>query len=121
MFGGYDVQTKSAFCVEVPNRQGSTLMPLIRQFVLPGSTIHTDSAPVYNQLTSWGYIHKKFNHFVGEFVNRSSVATTNHVEAMWSRAKRDHKNQNGTHRTTLQSHLWDLYGVINKKTVLIDL
>lgn len=107
IFGGYDVLLKKSFIVAVPNRRRETLFPIIRRFVLPGSIVVTDSAIVYNSINDLGMLHYKVNHKIGEFVSREHGFTTNHVESLWSRCKRIHKFRNGTHRTTLDSHLFE--------------
>ena len=42
IFGGYDRETKKGFLVPVPDRSASTLLSVIRQYILPGSIIYSD-------------------------------------------------------------------------------
>ena len=41
-FGGIDTQTKAGFMVPVDRRDAATLLPIIQQFILPGTTIVSD-------------------------------------------------------------------------------
>lgn len=105
VFGIYEVSSKKCVVVEIPDRKRETLFPIIFKHVLLGTRIFTDSAPVYNTLSSHDYFHYTCNHSIGEFVNPENGATTNHVEAMWQRCKNSSKIRFGTHRSTLGSHL----------------
>ncbi|ESO11399.1 hypothetical protein HELRODRAFT_145646, partial [Helobdella robusta] len=51
VFGGVDNLTKEAFLVEVPQRDIATLMPIIQQHILPGTSIWSDRWSAYNNLT----------------------------------------------------------------------
>ena len=79
----------NCFMVECPNdrRDHHTLIPLIKQFVLPGTTIITDGWAAYLPLPHHGYTHLDVNHSV-EFVNHATGAHTNTVEGSWYHAKR---------------------------------
>jgi hypothetical protein len=107
VFGGYDQLSKEGFLCTVPNRTRNTLLPIIREHILPGTTIVSDEARVYSSLCNEGYLHQTVNHSIGQWVNVATGATTNHVEAFWGRAKDGNKARKGTHRTTLESHLAD--------------
>ena len=66
IFGGYDPATKEGFLLPVPRQNATTLMPLIIQWVRPGTEIWSDM---------W--------------------VTTNHVAAMWQQAKAKFKSMFG--------------------------
>jgi transposase len=55
-----------ANCVFIPcpnnDRSAASLLPLIVQNVLPGTTIYTDMWRSYNQLETMGFIHGTVNH-----------------------------------------------------------
>ena len=55
IFGGYDAVEKKGFLVPVPARDAGTVLPLVQQWVMPGSIIHSDMWQVYNQLGTHGY------------------------------------------------------------------
>ncbi|GFR59130.1 hypothetical protein ElyMa_000049100 [Elysia marginata] len=42
VFGGIDNQTKEGFLVLVPQRDAATLLPILQQYVLPGTTVMSD-------------------------------------------------------------------------------
>ncbi len=54
IFGGYDTTTKLGFLHEVDDRSASTLLPLIKKYILPGTTIHSDSWPSYRRVRHIG-------------------------------------------------------------------
>ena len=62
IFGGYDPVDKKGFLVPVPKRDAATLLPIVQQWVLPGTTIHSDMWQAYNQFGNMGYPHGTVNH-----------------------------------------------------------
>jgi IS1 family transposase len=87
IFAMYDLGLKRGYAVHVENRSAEVLLPIIQRWVAPGSTIHSDQWAAYRTLSSLGYHHVAINHRE-IFVDPESGATTNHVEAFWSRIKR---------------------------------
>lgn len=83
------------FLQRVENRTAETLLPLIQQWVVPGARIHSDCWAAYNGLAQLGYRHETVNHREN-FRDPITGATTNHVEAFWSRIKRDFKSVLGS-------------------------
>ena len=80
IFGGYDLVAKKGFLVIVPRRDAVTLLPLVQQWVLPGTMVYSDMWQAYNQLGALGYGHGTVNHTL-HFVDPATGVTTNHVEA----------------------------------------
>ncbi|CAF1169702.1 unnamed protein product [Rotaria sordida] len=69
VFGGIDRDTRECFAVLVGRRDPPTLIPLIHQFILPGTTIYSDRWPAYNLINNeiYGpkrYIRQTVNHSV---------------------------------------------------------
>lgn len=65
----------------------STLADFIRQYVEPGSLVHTDEFSAYGWLDSSEYAHRSINH--GKtYVRRKGNVHTNGVENIWSLFKR---------------------------------
>jgi len=91
IFGGYDAVEKKGFLVPVPARDAGTLLPIVQQWVMPGSIIHSDMWQVYNKLGTLGYEHETVNRSLF-FVDPVTGVHTNHVEAMWQRAKNKFKS-----------------------------
>ena len=104
VFGGIDTTTHEGFLVAVPQRDAATLLPILQQYVRPGTTVISDFWAAYNTIGNIGYQHLTVNHSVN-FVDPVTHATTNHVESMWGRAKQRNKRECGTHRSLLTSYL----------------
>jgi len=75
-----NVQTKI-----VPANDGKTLKPIIRQGLIEGTTIITDTAGAYKDL-SLTFHHEVVNHGRGEYVR--GEFHTNSIEGFWSQLKR---------------------------------
>ena len=70
----------------------TTLMPIIEQYMLPGTTIISDLWKAYANVGNMGNQHLTVNHSVN-FVDPLIMATTNHVERMKCEAKRRNKRE----------------------------
>ena len=64
VFRGYGVQSKLGFLVAVPRRNAETLLPIIQQYVRPGTTVCSDLWRAYNTVGNLGYQHLTVNHAV---------------------------------------------------------
>lgn len=104
VFGGYDPAEKEGFLVTVPNRNAETLLPIIKKYILPGTTVVSDCWRAYNRVGSEGFSHLTVNHSL-HFVDPITKATTNHVERMWKEAKQRNKRECGTNRELLETYL----------------
>jgi transposase-like protein len=89
----------------VSSRQARHVIPEVRNWVLPGSKVATDSAIVFNMLDV-GFKHAVVDHSKKEWV-RGDVHT-NTIEGFWGVLKR---GINGTYvwvsRKHLQKYLWE--------------
>ena len=88
------MEEKKGFLIPVPQRDAATLIPIIQQWILPGTIIHSDMWAAYNQLINPGFNHQTLNHTY-HFVDPQTGAHTNLVEAMWMRAKNTFKAHHG--------------------------
>lgn len=105
VFGGYDPTEKEGFLVSVPNRNAETLLPLIKKYILPGSTVVSDCWKEYSKGGGEGYRDLTANHQV-HFVDAQTKSTPTHVVAvMWKAAKQRHKIECGTKRELLDTYL----------------
>ena len=80
VFGGIERETKNCFLTSVEDRSADTLVPIIKQHVLPGTIIISDCWKAYSRLTEEGYVHQTVNHSK-EFVNRETGAHINTIES----------------------------------------
>ena len=104
--GGIDRDTRECFAITVGRRDALTLLPIIQQFILPGTTILSDQWAAYNNITSCpeGYQHQTVNHSL-HFVDPQTHAHTQNIENMWMCIKRKKKQQMGQHSGLLATHL----------------
>lgn len=107
VFGGYDVEDKVGFLVAVPKRDKKTLESVIKNYILPGTTVVSDMWRAYNgipHISNYEFRHLTVNH-KEHFTDPITGATTNHIEAMWSAFKRRRITNFGRNRDLLNSHL----------------
>jgi hypothetical protein len=87
VFGGVErTPERRCFAVPVLRRDAATLIPLIRRFIRPGSTIISDLCGAYNFIPN-DYQRLTVNHSL-HFVDPITLAHTNHIEATWNSMKR---------------------------------
>jgi transposase len=90
----------------VPDARAVTLMPLIRQYVLPDSMVFTDEWHAYWGLGKIGYRHQRINHSQRIYV--AGNVHTNTIEGFFGHFKTDVR---GTHHSI--SRRW-LQGYLNE-------
>ena len=88
VFGGIerDSEPPRCFFVTVMDRSADTLIPIIKHWILPGTTIYSDCWRSYSTLASEGYLHATVNHSV-KFKSESGTQTNN-IESRWNAAKK---------------------------------
>ena len=118
VFGGYDRQDKIGFLVFVNDRTKETLLPMIRKYIKPGTTIYSDCWAAYSGIRDLNvqppYEHFTVNHR-HNFVDPITQVHTNTVECYWKNAKRKFKTMMGIQSSMVESHLdefmWsEIYG-----------
>lgn len=91
----------------VPDRKAQTLLPLISSVCLSGTVIYSDEWAAYRNIQSrLGFNHLTVNHSEN-FVNPADQTHTQHVEAFWSRIKKQIKYMGGVRRDNMQGWLDD--------------
>jgi transposase-like protein len=73
----------------VENAAGASLLPKIREYVMPKSTVFTDEHPSYHgvpHIKERGYLHRRINHSAKVYV--MGDIHTNTIEGFWSLVKR---------------------------------
>jgi len=78
----------------------TSLLPIIREGVLPKATVYTDEALAYNGLTHHGYEHRRVHHASRVYV--VGDVHTNTIEGFWSLLKR---GLNGVYHAVSEKHL----------------
>ena len=87
VFGGIERETKLCFFQTVENRTADTLVSIIKDNILPGTTIISDCWKAYDSLSKEGFNHLKVNHSVN-FVDPDSGSHTNTIESTWRALKK---------------------------------
>lgn len=91
VFDRYAPTSGGVFLELVPDRSASTLLPLVRKYVVPGSTIITDKWKSYCGISKMEveprYLHQEVDHSKN-FVDPKTGACTNRIEAMWNSCKK---------------------------------
>ena len=98
IFGGYDRESKKGFLIPVPDRTASTLLAVIREYILPGAIIYSDQWAAYSGITDlegMNYTHHTVCHD-RNFVDPETGVHTNGIEGLWSRAKSKIKAMHGS-------------------------
>ena len=74
--------------VKADNIKAATLTSIVREHVLPRSTVYTDELASYNRLGAMGYQHKRVHHASRVYVTGEGEIHTNTIEGFWSLLKR---------------------------------
>ncbi len=98
-----DVTTKKCVLKLVQNRKARTLVPIITQYCVPNSEIHSDEAQMYANLNDIGFVHRTVCH-TDNFVGQNGVHTNN-IESFWGHLKRHFRSMNGTNYWMLSLHV----------------
>ena len=83
------------YTVVVDNAKSDTLMPVIKQKIMPDSIVYTDSLSSYDKPDVSGFIHYRTNH------SKEFADCQNHINGIgnfWNRAKRVLRKYNGIDR-----------------------
>ena len=111
MFGGIGRGSVKAFLVEVDNRSAAKLLPIIQQYILPGTTVLSDDWRSYSHVPSLGMSHQTVNRSI-HFVDPSTGVHTQGIESTWAATKRMMRKKrvtgtsNSLFLTYLQEFLW---------------
>ena len=86
--GGIDRTTKKAFVVHAEKRDAETLLPILRQYIRPGTTVITDGWSAYRRLSEGGELqHRVVNHSLNFVSPEDPTVYTQTVERMWRSLK----------------------------------
>ena len=84
----------------VDNAKRTTVEPIIRRHIRPGSIVHTDEWFAYRNLSQYGFHHQTVNHSMEQWAFNGSH--TNSIEGYWSQFKR---SVLGTHIHISKKHM----------------
>lgn len=98
----------------ISNVKAKTLVPIIKQKVVPDSIVYSDTFKSYNSLHVEGYHHVRVNH------SETFVASThnhiNGIENFWNQAKRHLRKFNGIPKETFHLYLKECEWRFNCRT-----
>ena len=83
------------YTVVVDNAKSDTLMPVIKQKIMPDSIVYTDSLSSYDKPGVSGFIHYRINHSKEFAYRRNHI---NGIGNFWNQAKRVLRKYNGIDR-----------------------
>ncbi len=109
VFGGIERDTTKAIMIIVPDRTRATLIPLVQQYIRPGTHIISDEWASYRSIGSiQGYTHDTVNHSVN-FVDPVTGTHTQSIESHWGCTKRMMRKQGveNTSKEQFLSYLWE--------------
>jgi transposase-like protein len=86
VFGGLERESGRVFMVAVDDRTRATLLPIIKDWILPGTTIISDCWKPYDTLNQEDFDHLRVNHSIS-FKDPVTGAHTNAIESSWRHAK----------------------------------
>lgn len=69
----------------VADTKARTVLPYLRERIMPRSVVFTDEARIYRTLPNLGYVHQRVYHTAGIYVDGD--AHTNTIEGFWSLTK----------------------------------
>lgn len=108
--------------VHLPGGAARALLPLVREYILPASTIYTDELPAYTYLKRMGYEHRRVHHAARVYVQGDTH--TNTIDGFWALLKHGLRGvYHGVSAKHLQAYLdeyafrynnsWDRRGLFN--------
>ncbi|KAK9874101.1 hypothetical protein WA026_002455 [Henosepilachna vigintioctopunctata] len=107
VFGGIERNTNKNFLIPVLNRSKETLLEIINEWVLPGTTIMSHCWKEYDCLNDEGFLHQTVNHSKN-FVDPDARSHTRRVERMFS-DKNDDVHQYGQQKSHFANYLAEYY------------
>lgn len=108
VFGGIERGSGRCFFSAVENRTRDTLLSVIKENILPGTTIVSDCWKAYDCLSYEGFIHLTVNHSL-TFKDPDTGAHTNTIEGTWGAIKRGFsgtRKADGLFDSYLAEYIW---------------
>ena len=121
-FRGIERETKNCFFQCVPDRTANTLIAIIKEHVLPGTTIFSDCWKAYSSLNKEGFSHLTVNHSIN-FVDPETGTHTNTIESTWRALKKSlpkHGTTKGLYDTYFAQYcVWKQF-LVDKEDPFLD-
>lgn len=114
IFGIVDNANHKCFIKFIPNKKRETLLPIIQARIPVGTTVNSDEAPMYNILTTLGYVHNTVKH-KDHLVDPNTGIHTNWIENLWSVLKSVTKALRGSQQQMLDGHVDEFMYRFNRK------
>lgn len=83
VFGGIERGTNNTFLVPVEKRDAETLLSVVKEWILPGTTIISDFWKAYDCLANEGFQHLKVNHSINFVDPEKPEINTQKIERTW--------------------------------------
>ena len=80
------------YAVVIADAKATTLLPILKQRIVPDSIVYSDSLPSYNALAVSGFQHLRINHSKLFADGKNHI---NGIENFWNQAKRHLRKFNG--------------------------
>jgi len=90
------------YAVVIANAKATTLLPILKERIVPDSIVYSDSLPSYNALDVSGFRHLRINHSKLFADGKNHI---NGIENFWGIAKMRLAKFRGLSRSTLRLHL----------------
>ena len=98
----------------IENAKAQTLMPIIKERIVPDSIVYSDTFRSYNSLHVEGYHHVRINH--SQTFATSKRNHINGIENFWNQAKRHLRKFNGIPKETFHLYLKECEWRFNCRT-----
>ena len=98
----------------IENAKAKTLMPIIKERIVPDSIVYSDTFKSYNSLHVEGYHHVRINH--SQTFATSKRNHINRIENFWNQAKRHLRKFNGIPKETFPLYLKECEWRFNCRT-----
>ena len=106
------------YTVAVPNTQTATLLPIIREQVMPDSIVYTDCHKSYDVLDVSEFNHFRINHSTHFAEKQNHI---NGIENFWSQAKRHLRKFNGIPKEHFELYLKECEWRFNHSEIKVQI
>ena len=108
-FGGIERAANKCFVVPVEQQDAVTLLPLIGQYVVLGTTAVSNQWTAYSTIKNMPeeYQHETINYSL-HLIDPETGAYTSSIKSLWQKFKEGHKSRCGTERGPLNSYMDEL-------------